>query len=88
MKLCRIVKIVTLLLVVGMAPKVAHAQDSAFSGKRELLTFLHRMARVESDNNPHAVNRFGMLGKYQFHPHTIRSVGIHTTRKAFLNNEE
>lgn len=86
MKLCRIVKLVTLLLVV--VPNVVRAQDSSFSVKKELITFLHRMARVESDNNPRATNRFGMLGKYQFHPHTIRSVGIRTTRKEFLNNEE
>lgn len=52
-----------------------------------LRSFLHRMAQVESDNNPRATNRFGMLGKYQFHPSTIRSLGVYVSREEFLSNE-
>lgn len=49
--------------------------------------FLKSMARMESDNNPHAVNRFGMLGKYQFHPQTLRELGIDVSKEEFLNDE-
>ena len=42
----------------------------------ELEKFLTHMAYRESDNTPHAVNRFGMLGKYQFSPSTIRVLSI------------
>ncbi len=84
----KMINSVGLLLVVSMATPVRGlAQDSTFSVKNELLTFLNRMAKIESGNNPKATNRFGMLGKYQFHPLTIRGVGIHTTRSAFLHNE-
>ncbi len=48
--------------------------------------FLHKMAMIESQDNSSAKNRFGMLGKYQFAPSTIRSVGVHTTKIAFLKD--
>lgn len=54
----------------------------------DMRDFMRHMARIESGNDAHAVNRFGMLGKYQFSPHTIRALGIKTTKEEFLNNEK
>ncbi len=54
----------------------------------ELEKFLTHMAYRESDNTPHAVNRFGMLGKYQFSPSTIRVLGYRVNKNQFLTNPE
>jgi len=54
----------------------------------ELEKFLYHMAIRESDNTPRAVNQFGMMGKYQFDPSTIRVLGFKVTKKQFLNNPE
>jgi hypothetical protein len=52
----------------------------------EIEQFMHRMALRESDNTVHATNRFGMLGKYQFHPSTIKMLGYRVSNKKFLND--
>jgi hypothetical protein len=54
----------------------------------ELEKFLNHMAERESDNTPHVVNRFGMMGKYQFAPSTIRVLGFRVSNKQFLSNPE
>jgi hypothetical protein len=54
----------------------------------ELEKFLNHMAERESDNTPHVVNRFGMMGKYQFAPSTIRVLGFRVSNRQFLSNPE
>jgi hypothetical protein len=54
----------------------------------ELEKFLSHMADRESDNTVHIVNRFGMMGKYQFDPSTIKMLGFRVTKKEFLTNSE
>ena len=54
----------------------------------ELEKFLDHMAERESDNTPHVVNRFGMMGKYQFAPSTVKILGFNVTRNQFLTNPE
>jgi hypothetical protein len=54
----------------------------------ELEKFLNHMAERESDNTLHVVNRFGMMGKYQFDPRTVRMLGFRVTQKQFLQNSE
>jgi hypothetical protein len=54
---------------------------------RDTKAFLEAMAMRESSNNPKAVNRFGYMGKYQFHMTTLKTMKVKTTRKQFLANE-
>lgn len=54
----------------------------------ELEKFLHHIALRESDNTPTVVNQYGMLGKYQFHPATIKILGYRVTKTQFLSNPE
>lgn len=54
----------------------------------ELEKFLDHMAARESDNTHNVVNRFGMMGKYQFDPNTIKVLGFKVTRNQFLTNPE
>ncbi len=46
------------------------------------------MAQRESDNTPHVVNRFGMMGKYQFDPRTVKVLGFNISKNQFLRNPE
>ena len=52
-----------------------------------MTAFLEAMAMSESSNNPKAINKFGMLGKYQFSPATLRAMGVKVSRRKFLNDE-
>lgn len=52
--------------------------------QKTLRDFLRLMGDVESDNIHTAVNRFGMMGKYQFHPKTVQVLGFDVTRDEFL----
>jgi soluble lytic murein transglycosylase-like protein len=54
----------------------------------ELEKFLAHMAERESNNNPRIVNRFGMMGKYQFSPSTVRTLGFTVSPNEFLSNPE
>lgn len=51
-----------------------------------LQSFMRLMARIESNNQHDIVNKFGMMGKYQFHPRTVRELGFKVTRKQFLSD--
>jgi hypothetical protein len=48
--------------------------------------FMKRIAIIESDNNHRVVNEFGMMGKYQFSPSTVRVLGFKISKKEFLDN--
>lgn len=50
--------------------------------------FMAKIARIESDGNYKVVNRYGMMGKYQFSPSTVRALGFRMTPKQFLQNED
>lgn len=52
-----------------------------------LRAFMEQLAKIESDNNPRAINRYGMLGKYQFSPRTLRLMGFDVSHNEFLENE-
>lgn len=54
----------------------------------ELEKFLNHVAQRESNNTPDVVNRYGMLGKYQFSPKTIKVLGYNVDKYEFLSNPE
>ena len=50
--------------------------------------FMDRIARIESAGNYKVVNQYGMMGKYQFSPSTVRALGFRMTPRQFLQNED
>ena len=46
------------------------------------------MAQRESDNTPNVVNKFGMMGKYQFDPRTVKVLGFRVSKNQFLRNPQ
>ena len=53
-----------------------------------LQSFMMDLSFFEGKGKLNIVNRFGMLGKYQFKPATLRSIGIRVPKADFLLNEE
>ena len=54
--------------------------------------FMVEIAKIETPNLPNdgyqTVNRFGMMGRYQFSYATMRAVGINVSREEFLASRE
>jgi hypothetical protein len=51
--------------------------------------FMEKIAAIETPGGGYqTVNRFGMMGRYQFSHETVKAVGINTSRQEFLNNKE
>ena len=62
--------------------------DPQMLDRGNLYVFMDSMAMRESNNTPHAVNRYGYMGKYQFGPKTLWSLGgrFQVTKDEFLGN--
>jgi hypothetical protein len=51
--------------------------------------FMQRIATIETPGGGYqTTNKFGMLGRYQFSPSTIRVLGYDVTKSEFLNTPE
>lgn len=50
--------------------------------------FMEKIAKIESGGNYKVVNEYGMMGKYQFNPKTVKALGFDVTREEFLNNPQ
>ena len=48
--------------------------------------FLYALGNSESGNRYSVVNKWGYMGRYQFHISTVEGVGIKATKKQFLNS--
>jgi hypothetical protein len=48
--------------------------------------FMEKIAKLESNGNHTVVNQYGMLGRYQFSPSTIKVLGFNYTKEQFLSN--
>lgn len=80
--------IITVLLMLKVNEEVYIPNRIVRSEPTELEKFLDHMAHRESNNTPHVVNRFGMMGKYQFDPRTVRVLGFNVSKNQFLRNTE
>lgn len=88
----KLITIVSVFIVLTLL-KIEDTQHQApnkivLSKPTELERFLHDIGERESDNTPHVVNKFGMMGKYQFAPSTIKVLGFNITKKKFLTDPE
>jgi hypothetical protein len=88
MKYLSILIVALMVLFAGINKKVYVPNSVVLSEPTELEKFLDHMAERESDNTPYVVNRFGMMGKYQFDPRTIRVLGFNISKNQFLRNPE
>jgi hypothetical protein len=61
---------------------------TVYSDSTEIEKFLKHMAHRESNNTKYIINKFGMMGKYQFSPSTIRILGFKFTKQQFLSDDK
>lgn len=84
-----LVTVFLLLGITGMKPNVHIPNGVLLSEPTELERFLQHIGQRESNNTPTVVNQYGMMGKYQFSPTTLRHiVGDTVTKQQFLRNAE
>lgn len=50
--------------------------------------FMQKISDIESGGKYRIVNQYGMMGKYQFSPSTVRVLGFRVTQQEFLSNPE
>jgi hypothetical protein len=62
---------------INIVPKVIDETDR----------FLRLMSLKESHGKVNVVSKSGYLGLYQFHPKTLKEIGVHVTNKKFLNDK-
>lgn len=63
------------------------SQDTIKPNEKTLHEFLDGIGKKESGNKYNITSKTGYLGKYQFHPRTLKAIGVKTTKKEFLNNK-
>lgn len=94
-----LVTVILLLGITGMKPNVHTPNEVSVvdtivdvmivPDTTELEKFLQHIGQRESNNTPTVVNQYGMMGKYQFSPITLRHiVGDTVTEQQFLLNVE
>lgn len=54
----------------------------------QLHEFMEAIGMLESNNTYDVVNRYGMMGKYQFSPTTVEYLGYDVTQEEFLSNPD
>lgn len=75
--------------ITGMKPNVHIPSKVLLSEPTELEKFLQHIGQRESNNTVGVVNRYGMMGKYQFSPGTLQYIlGDTITRQRFLRDAE
>lgn len=54
--------------------------------KKDLKSFLNKISMRESSGNHSIVNKYGMMGLYQFKKSTLQMLGIHVDDRLYLND--
>lgn len=87
----QLLAMVVLLVISAFSPingtKDVHIPNrTVYSTKTEVERFMSHMAQRESNNNHRVVNPYGMMGRYQFSPRTVRTLGFEVSKEEFLSN--
>lgn len=77
--------LVLAVLITEKLPKVS-AKKIPMSKPTQIELFMERIAAIESGGKYNVTNEFGMMGKYQFSPSTVRALGFKVSQREFLRN--
>ena len=86
-----IVGLLTIVSTISTKPfSFIHVPNGiVLSEPTQIEKFMDRIAAIETPGGGYeTVNKYGMMGRYQFSPTTVQAVGISATRQQFLRNEE
>jgi len=73
------------VFITDKLPNVA-VKKIPMSQPTQVELFMKRVAYIESRGNHKITNEFGMMGKYQFSPSTVRALGFNASQKQFLRD--
>ena len=84
------------LIIVVMLFVVSKGNNNVFIPKKIVLSnptpveqFMDKIAEIETPGGGYqTVNKYGMLGRYQFSPQTVKVLGFNVSRSEFLRNKE
>jgi hypothetical protein len=83
----RMLAIVTMLLLALVGNMFrGDQQELPQSEPTAIEQFMQKIAAIESGGNHRVVNQYGMMGKYQFSPTTVRMLGFRHSKHEFLQN--
>lgn len=86
----KIILITVLVMAVFITEKLPNVTTKKLplSKPTPVELFMRRVAWIESGGNHRVTNEFGMMGKYQFSPSTVRVLGFNVSRQQFLRDSK
>jgi hypothetical protein len=80
---------VIIVLAVGNVKHIYVPNKVVLSEPTPVEQFMDKIAQIETPGGGyHTVNRFGMMGRYQFSPQTVRVLGFQVSKSEFLRSRE
>lgn len=77
------------VLLLGINNKIHIPSRPVLSEPTPVEQFMDKIAEIETPGGGYqTVNRFGMMGRYQFSPSTVRVLGYKISKTQFLRNPE
>lgn len=86
----KIILITVLVMAVFITEKLPNVTTKKLplSKPTPVELFMRRVAWIESGGNHRVMNEFGMMGKYQFSPSTVRVLGFNVSKQQFLRDSK
>ena len=86
----KIILITVLVMAVFITEKLPNVTTKKLplSKPTPVELFMKRVAWIESGGKHTITNEFGMMGKYQFSPSTVRVLGFNVARQQFLRDSK
>jgi hypothetical protein len=99
MNIMRMLALIVVFFMIALRPETVEensvVEEEIIEIKKEEIIikggvkdFMRTMSRIESNHKHDVVNQFGMLGKYQFSPKTIKALGFDISNEEFLNDPQ
>lgn len=84
------------LMIIVVSFAIAKGSNNVFVPKKIVLSnptpveqFMDKIAAIETPGGGYqTVNKYGMMGRYQFSPSTVRVLGYNVSKSEFLRNKE
>jgi hypothetical protein len=79
----------TVILAAGTSSKIYVPENTVLSEPTPVEQFMDKIAEIETPGGGYqTVNKYGMMGRYQFSPSTVRVLGYNVSKSEFLRNKE
>ena len=80
---------VVVILLVGNSSKLYIPKNIVLSEPTPVEQFMDKIAEIETPGGGYqTVNKYGMMGRYQFSPRTVKGLGYNVSKSEFLRNKE